>query len=239
MTRIFFLALFVFCFVALNGGGVLYAKDGVKTGQAIPHDLRLLDQNKKPRKFEDLTGAKGIILVFVRSAEWCPFCQKQLINFNDNAKKFEQEGYNIVSVSYDTAAAMQKFITTNKPVFTMLSDPRSESIRAFGIFNEDAAIGTRSYGIANPHVYIISKDKKIQAQFAEKDYKNRPSIDKILAEVKKLNPPPAPKKYVHPYESLNNMGEDPILPGQDVIEVPDLIEEPLLPPPPEERAVTP
>lgn len=210
----------------MNGAMATTANAAATVGQSIPHNLDFQDQKGKQRNFADLVGKKGMILVFVRSAEWCPYCQKQLIDFNKNAKQFTDEGYNIVSVSYDTPAAMEKFVTTNKPSFPMLSDPRSDSIRAFGILNEQSAIGTRSYGIPNPHVYIVSKDKKIQAKFAESDYKNRPSLDKILAEVKKLNPPPEP---VASPMTMDNMGQDPIISGEDMIVVPEATQEPLVP----------
>lgn len=199
------------------------AKGNVSVGETIPHDLAFKDHTGKERSFSNLTGKKGIVLAFVRSAEWCPHCQKQLINLNKNAKKFSDAGYNVVSVSYDSVEKLGQFAKKHNIKITLLADPASASIRAFGILNEANAKGTFSYGIPHPGVYIVSKDKKVQAKFFKGDYTKRPSVDELMAEIKKLNPPPAPV-----YETLDNMGSDPIDPENSVIEIPEKITDPII-----------
>lgn len=222
MIRLILTVFSAFLLVGAFSGDAL-AKGSVKVGDTIPHNLALKDQNGKTRSFSDLTGPKGLVLVFVRSAEWCPYCQKQLIEIDKNRKDFNDAGYNIVSVSYDPVEQLEKFKTKNNPKITLLSDPASESIRAFGILNIANAKGTFSYGIPYPGVYIVSNDKKVQAKFFEEDYKERPSIKELLDEIKKINAPPEPV-----YESLDNMGSDPIVPGEDVIDIPEKITDPVV-----------
>jgi sulfoxide reductase heme-binding subunit YedZ len=45
------------------------AATGLNVGQKIP-DFRLADQSGEQRTFRDLTGPKGLLLVFTRSADW-------------------------------------------------------------------------------------------------------------------------------------------------------------------------
>ena len=45
------------------------ATTGLKVGDKIP-DFALVDQNGNERKFRDLTGRAGLLLVFSRSADW-------------------------------------------------------------------------------------------------------------------------------------------------------------------------
>jgi hypothetical protein len=45
------------------------ATTGLKIGEKIP-DFALADQNGNERKFRDLTGPAGLLLVFSRSADW-------------------------------------------------------------------------------------------------------------------------------------------------------------------------
>jgi len=45
------------------------ATTGLKVGVRIP-DFALADQNGNQRKFSDLTGPSGLLLVFNRSADW-------------------------------------------------------------------------------------------------------------------------------------------------------------------------
>lgn len=208
--------------LVLSVSSVSQAKGTVKVGDVIPHDLSAKDQTGKMRHFNDLKGKKGITLVFIRSVEWCPFCQKQILELSKNAKKFSDSGYPVVTVSYDALPQIEKFVTTNKPKITLLSDPASEIIRAFGILNKNSAKGTMSYGIPYPGTYIISKDKKVQAKFFNEGYKDRVSVDTLLAEIKKLNPPPAPN-----YLSLDEMGSDPIDPENSVINIPEKITTPV------------
>jgi len=42
---------------------------GLATGERIP-PLDLLDQTGRRRSLNDLTGPKGLVLLFVRSADW-------------------------------------------------------------------------------------------------------------------------------------------------------------------------
>lgn len=211
MSRYIFL-FFVIIFFSVPSSS--HAKGTVSVGDIIPHSLNLKDQNERLRSFSDLSGKKGVILVFVRSADWCPYCQKQLIDLDKSTKRFKDLGYNLVSVSYDSFAAMRKFVTKNKPSMVMLSDPRSESIRAFGILNEAVAKGTISYGVPYPGVYVIGKDKKVQAKFFEQGYKERPSTGEILTKIEALNPPQVPAM------TIESMGTDPILPGQEFVQIP-------------------
>lgn len=224
MTRLILLAfLIVFTFPALS-----LAKGSVDVGDTLPHDLSAKDQTGKMRSFDDLKGSKGMTLVFVRSADWCPHCKKQLIELGENAGKFSKEGYPVVTLSYDAVEKLNKYLSNHKADMTMLSDPASEIIRAFGILNEKNAKGTFSYGIPHPGVYIVGKDKKVQAKFFKADYKERASVKELLAEIKKLNPPEVPPE---------SMDEDPIVPGEDTISTPEkIIDSVTLP---DEAAVTP
>lgn len=223
MTRSILLSLFTFLLV-MAMPSMSHATGTVKVGDKIPHNLELKDSKGKMRSFSDLKGKKGMTLVFIRSVEWCPFCQKQLIELNKNAKKFSEAGYPVVTVSYDALPQLEKFVTKNNPKMTMLSDPRSESIRAFGILNKANVKGTMSYGIPHPGVYIVDKNKEVQAKFFKKGYKDRPSSKELLAKIKELNPPPKPI-----VDNLEGLGEDPVIPGQDIIQVPEKVIDSVVP----------
>jgi hypothetical protein len=50
-------------------GGVPVAELGPAVGQPLPA-FEAPDQDGTPRSFENLKGAKGLVLVFFRSADW-------------------------------------------------------------------------------------------------------------------------------------------------------------------------
>jgi peroxiredoxin len=213
MIRSFFTLFFAFILV-FSLPAMALAKGTVKVGDAIPTNLEFKDQNGKAQSFSKLTGDKGMVLVFIRSVEWCPFCQKQVIELNKNKKKFSDMGYSVVTVSYDQIEHMKKFVTTNNPKITLLSDPASESIRAFGILNTNSAKGTMSYGIPYPGVYLVDKDKKVQAMFFKEGYEKRATIAEISAKIEELNAPPEVPM------TMENMGQDPIAPEEQFVVTP-------------------
>jgi len=81
-----------------------------------------------------------------------------------------------------------------------------------------------SYGIPHPGVYIVDKNKKVQAKFFKDGYKDRPAVAEILAKIEQLNPPEIPPM------TIGTMGEDPILPEEQFIETPAETLAPILTP---------
>src|SRR5678809_575228 len=54
-----------------------------------------------PRTLQSLMGEKGLVLFFFRSADWCPFCQAQMMDLNTVAADVEKRGYKMAGISYD------------------------------------------------------------------------------------------------------------------------------------------
>ena len=50
------------------------ASFGPKVGTRAPDTGVLSDQFGKTHRLSDLAGRKGVVLMFYRSAGWCPFC---------------------------------------------------------------------------------------------------------------------------------------------------------------------
>lgn len=179
MRRIVFSILIAF-FIA---GPVMAnpAAAPVEVGQEIPTDLALLDKDGEMQSFDTVKGEKGAVLVFVRSADWCPYCQVQMLDLRgDDGKKITDLGYSIVTISYDAPEVLNKFATKYRFEHVMLSDKGSETIKAFGILNEKYAPGHFAYGVPNPHVYVVDTNGVVEAVLAEDGYKERPQIEAIV-----------------------------------------------------------
>lgn len=156
---------------------------GIEVGKAIP-SITAKDQTGKEQSFDSLKGSKGLTLVFVRSVEWCPFCQRQVMDLSENAKKFKDAGYPVVAISYDSTDKLAQFTAKFKTGIPLLSDPRSDVIKAFGIFNDNYAKGTMAYGTPFPGVYVINADKTVRAKFFKEGVQDRPTVDELLATMK-------------------------------------------------------
>tara|TARA_R110002126_G_scaffold13118_3_gene56486 strand:- start:755 stop:1366 length:612 start_codon:yes stop_codon:yes gene_type:complete len=157
-----------------------FAAEPVGIDDQIPHQLAFSDQNGQVADFDALKGEKGLIVFFVRSADWCPFCKKQLQDFADKYEDFKAFGYEVVSISYDPVATLKTFSDEKHIPYKMLSDERSKSIAAFGVLNMKYTVGSRFFGIPDPTIYVVNTEGVITHIFSEDGYKSRPPIDGIL-----------------------------------------------------------
>ena len=174
--------------VSLLLAGAAEAADlGPKIGAAIPHDLAATDASGAARSFDTLVGTRGMALFFVRSVDWCPYCKAQALSIDASRAEFEKRGLSVVFVSYDPAAKQKAFAADRNVGVTLLSDPKSEIIDAFGLRNEKHTSG-RFAGIPHPAAFIVKPDRTIAAKLFEADYatndqsyQNRPEGGAVLA----------------------------------------------------------
>jgi peroxiredoxin len=161
---------------------------GPKVGTKAPEMGALTDQNGKPRRLSELNGKNGVVLMFYRSAGWCPFCQAQLIAINEGAAEFEKRGYKIVGVSYDTPEVTKAFTERRALTYTLLSDPKSDVIDRWGLRDPQYAVGSRPYGVPRPIIFVLDRNGTIKAKLYEETYQKRPpamlvveTLDKVAA----------------------------------------------------------
>jgi len=140
----------------------------------------LLDQNSQRRTLADLGGQKGVLLVFHRSAGWCPFCQVQLIALSQGAAQIEQRGFRLAALSYDEPAVLKSFADRRSITYPLLSDPRSEVIDRWGLRDPQYPPGNRAHGVPRPIIFAIDRRNVIVASIAEERYQDRPPVDVIL-----------------------------------------------------------
>ena len=70
----------------------------LKIGNKIPL-LSGTDQFGGERTFENLKGPNGLVILFYRSADWCPYCKGQLLALQRATKRFKEKGIGLVGVS--------------------------------------------------------------------------------------------------------------------------------------------
>lgn len=159
---------------------------GPAVGAPLGHPLTLDDQSGRHRALADLVGARGLTLVFVRSADWCPFCRGQLGELEKRASAFRQAGYPLVSVSVDTVPLIQSFATAAKISYTMLADPTASVTQHLGIGDPQYPVGSFAHGVPQPGIFVLGKDGTIRAKFFVQGYKHRPDPDAVLAALQAL-----------------------------------------------------
>ena len=142
----------------------------------------LKDQDGSERSLADFLGKDKVALVFFRSADWCPFCRKQLMGLQADIKAFEEAGIQVVGVSYDSPEVLKTFATKNKISFPLLSDPGSKTIDAYHIRNTSAK--GKADGIPNPGTFVLTPDGKIGAKLFQEGYRERASTATMIEAAK-------------------------------------------------------
>ncbi len=160
---------------------------GTAVGAAIPKPFVVHDPAGAVSNFDDLTGPKGAVLVFVRSASWCPYCIVQLRDMQAITEPLRLKGYSLVSISYDAGDVLSTFAAKYNVTYKMMSDKGSAMIDAFGIRDPQYKEGSRAYGVPKPAIYIVDKSGVVRAKLAEEGYKIRPPAEAIVAAVDALS----------------------------------------------------
>jgi peroxiredoxin len=88
-------------------------------------------------------------------------------------------------VSYDPVAKIASFAEARQIGYPILSDPKSEIIRAFDLLNETYAPGNFAHGVAHPIIFVVDPSGVVRHRFAEENYQQRPAVDLVLEAIRK------------------------------------------------------
>lgn len=175
-------------------------KKALNVGDIIPQ-FSLTDANGKQVSSSDLLRRGNLVITFYRGA-WCPFCNLYLRALQANLPEFKKYGADLVAISIEPPDRSLSVSQQNKLSFTVLSDPKLEVSRKFGIVYEmpkvtnDAVLelgfdiakynGTEKAELPLSATYVVDKKGKIVYAFLDPDYKKRAEPSEIVANLKKL-----------------------------------------------------
>ena len=112
-------------------------------------------------------------------------CQAEAIAWNERLGEATRLGYNVALVTYDSVAELARFSKRHEIAYPILSDRKSEIIRAFDIMNEEHEPGSRAYGIPHPIIFVVDSRGIVRLRFSEDHYRDRPEIDRVLETIRK------------------------------------------------------
>jgi peroxiredoxin len=161
---------------------------GPPVGTKGPDIGTRLDQDGKPRTFADLVGRQGLVLMFNRSAGWCPYCQAQMIELNGGIGEIEKRGFRVAALTYDAPDVLKGFAAKRNITYTMLSDPKSEVIDAYGLRDPQYPPGHRAHGVPSPITLVLDRSSVIRGKLYEEGYKVRPPVAAIIAKLDEVGP---------------------------------------------------
>ncbi len=162
---------------------------GPAIGARVPDIGSPPDQTGTARTLQSLMGQNGLVLFFFRSADWCPYCQAQMMDLNTAVAALERRGYRMAGISFDSPQILKTFIDRRQIGYTLLSDPKSEIIDRYRLRDPQYQPGSFAYGVPRPIIFILDKTGTIKAKLYEETFTTRPpstllisTLDKVAAQ---------------------------------------------------------
>jgi peroxiredoxin len=186
------------------------SKLGPQVGATVP-DFNLADQQGKKRTLQSVMGPKGAMIVFYRSADWCPYCKTQLLELQSQYDTLRKDGLGLVGISYDSQEILAAFSQQHGITFPLLSDVGSDTIKRYGILNTVAEEGLgpngtdpdiiaqvklyvsanganeRQRGIPFPGTFVVDRGGRVKARFFEDSYTVRNTVSNIRVRLNEPN----------------------------------------------------
>ena len=153
----------------------------VTVGSKAP-DFTLTNQDRQPVTLSAQRG-RPVVLAFFPAA-FSSVCTKELCTFRDSLARLNQAKAQVYGISVDTFFALKAFHDDQKLTFPLLSDFNKQTIRDYGVFNDDM-IGLK--GIAKRAVFVIDNDGIVRHREVLDDARNEPDYDKVFATLATLS----------------------------------------------------
>jgi len=152
---------------------------GPAVGVTLPA-ISAPDQTGAARTLASLAGERGTVLLVTRAADWCPYCQQQMIDLEAARAEIERRGYRIVTISTDTPEELARFGQRRSIGYTMLSDEQAAVVRQLDLFDPTQPPNSRHNGLPVPTVLILSPQGEVRAKLGDASYRVRPSTAAVI-----------------------------------------------------------
>ena len=169
--------------------------EGLKVNDKAPN-FSAKDQNGKTVELNKLIKSGSVVIVFYRG-EWCPYCNKQLMELEDSLALITSKEASIIAVSPEKQENITKTIQKTKATYSITSDDSMKIMSAYKVafeldeqtnekykkwgINLSDKNGNNGNNLPVPAVYIINKEGKITYRYFDVNYKNRVSVSEILS----------------------------------------------------------
>lgn len=131
--------------------------------------FRVQDQDGNEVTDKDFEGKKIVLYFYPKDST--PGCTAEACSLRDNFGELRAAGYEVYGVSKDSAASHTRFREKYSLPFTLLSDPSTEMLRAFGAWGEKKMYGKVTEGTLRK-TFIISETGTIERIIDKVDTKN-------------------------------------------------------------------
>lgn len=158
---------------------------GLAVGATLPA-ISAQDQSGTQRDLSELMGPNGVVLAVMRAADWCPYCQAQMIALEGIRAQIEQRGWKLATISTDTVEELARFQRRRSIGYTMLSDEQAQVVRQLNLLDPTQPPNRRHNGLPVPTILFVSPQGEVLAKLGDANYRVRPAPDVVLATLDRL-----------------------------------------------------
>ncbi|WP_108867216.1 thioredoxin-dependent thiol peroxidase [Aquimarina aquimarini] len=126
----------------------------LKIGDKAP-DFTALDQEGNTITLADYKGKKLVVFFYPKAST--PGCTAEACNLRDNYQTFQNQGYEVIGVSADSAKRQLNFKNKNELPYSLLADEDKKVIEAFGVWGPKKFMGREYDGIHRTTFVIDEK----------------------------------------------------------------------------------
>ncbi len=155
---------------------------GPPVGATLPA-ISAQDQSGAQRDLTSLMGQNGLVLLVTRAADWCPYCQRQMIGLEGVRAQIEQRGWKLAVITTDSVAELAGFDHARNIGYAMLSDEDFRIVRALGLTDPAFPPGSRRHGIPVPTIFFVSPQGRVLARLGDADFRVRPASETVIATI--------------------------------------------------------
>lgn len=171
------------------------AAEGLFINSKAP-DFKATDQHGKEVRLKDLLKKGKVVLIFYRG-NWCPHCNRYLKKLEDSLQLITDKGAVLVAITPEISEGITKTVEKTGAEYSILHDEELKIMKAYEVEYEvpentltryrntgikiDENNGKNGNYLPVPATYIIDKGGNITYRFFQTDYKKRPSVKEILA----------------------------------------------------------
>jgi len=116
------------------------------------------DQDGKWVSLEDYRGKKVILYFYPKDDT--PGCTAEACNLRDNYEDLLARGFAILGVSPDDENSHDKFKAKFELPFSLIADPETKIIKAYGVWGEKELFGNKYMGVLRT-TYVIDEKGNI------------------------------------------------------------------------------
>jgi len=132
-------------------------------------DFSGLNQNNELISLNLFKGKKLILYFYPKDNT--PGCTAESCNLNDNYQAWLSKGYEVVGVSPDSVISHKKFADKFKFGFSIIADPETKILQAYGVWGEKSMYGRKYMGVMRT-TFVIDGNGIIVDVFEKVDTKN-------------------------------------------------------------------